>query len=64
MQWTLEHDGTVVQKHTSSRCRPPSITLFNFEDGLEPGSYTLTAEVATDWHQTGTETFSFDVVQA
>lgn len=64
VQWTLKHDGKEVQKHTSSRCRPPSITLFNFEDGLEPGSYTLTAEVTTDWQQTGTDTFSFDVVPA
>lgn len=64
VQWTLKHDGKVVQKHTSSRCRPPSITLFNFEDGLEPGSYTLTADVTTDWHQTGTDTFSFDAVPA
>ncbi|MGJ3561327.1 hypothetical protein ACR6C2_35945 [Streptomyces sp. INA 01156] len=60
MQWTLRHDGKVVQKHTSSRCRPPSITLFNFEDRLEPGSYTLTADVTTDWQQTGTDTFSFN----
>ncbi|MFI2629310.1 hypothetical protein ACH5A2_02785 [Streptomyces collinus] len=64
VQWTLKHDGKVVQKDTSSRCRPPSITLFDFEDGLEPGSYTLTAEVTTDWNQTGTDTFSFDVVPA
>lgn len=60
VQWTLRHDGDVVQKHTSSRCRPPSITLFNFEDRLEPGSYTLTADVTTDWQQTGTDTFSFN----
>ncbi|MGW0656634.1 hypothetical protein ACWD4T_49330 [Streptomyces umbrinus] len=64
VQWTLKHDGEVVQKDTSSRCRPPSITLFDFEDGLEPGSYTLTADVTTDWHQTGTDTFSFDVAPA
>lgn len=63
VKWTLKRGSEVVRRVTSERCRPPSITLFNFEDSLdEPGSYTLTADVTTDWHQTGNETVSFDVV--
>ncbi len=63
VQWKLKRGSEVVRTDTSSRCRPPSITLFNFENSLdEPGSYTLTADVTTDWHQTGSDTFAFEVV--
>jgi hypothetical protein len=61
VQWTLKHEGEVVQLHRSSRCRPPSITLFNFDEDLEVGSYTLAADVTTDWGQTGKKTIQFDV---
>ncbi|MFJ6650857.1 hypothetical protein ACIQPS_35145 [Streptomyces sp. NPDC091290] len=61
--WTLSRGSEVVRRVTSGRCRPPSITLFNFEDSLdEPGSYTLKADVTTDWRQTGTESVTFNVV--
>ncbi|RDS64411.1 hypothetical protein [Streptomyces sp. M7] len=63
VQWTLSRGSEVVRRVTSGRCRPPSITLFNFEDSLdEPGSYTLKADVTTDWRQTGTESVTFNVV--
>ncbi|MFE2626347.1 hypothetical protein ACFXDP_00100 [Streptomyces sp. NPDC059374] len=63
VQWTLSRGSEVVRRVTSGRCRPPSITLFNFEDSLdEPGSYTLKAGVTTDWRQTGTESVTFNVV--
>ncbi|MEU6531056.1 hypothetical protein ABZ869_17960 [Streptomyces sp. NPDC046928] len=63
VKWTLSRGSEVVRRVTSGRCRPPSITLFNFEDSLdEPGSYTLTADVSTDWRQTGTESVAFEVV--
>ncbi|MFJ5061949.1 hypothetical protein ACIP96_21405 [Streptomyces nigra] len=63
VQWTLTRASEVVRRVTSGRCRPPSITLFNFEDSLdEPGSYTLKADVTTDWRQTGTESVTFNVV--
>ncbi|WP_406261796.1 hypothetical protein [Streptomyces nigra] len=53
----------MVPRVTSGRCRPPSITLLNFEDSPdEPGSYTLKADVTTDWRQTGTESVGFEVV--
>ncbi|WP_086866943.1 hypothetical protein [Streptomyces viridochromogenes] len=62
-QWTLSRGSEVVRRVTSGRCRLPSITLFNFEDSLdEPGSYTLKADVTTDWRQTGTESVTFNVV--
>ncbi|MGW6470794.1 hypothetical protein [Streptomyces nigra] len=63
VQWTLSRGSEAVRRVTSGRCRPPSITLFNFEDSLdEPGSYTLKADVTTDWRQTGTESVTFNVV--
>ncbi|MFI8301378.1 hypothetical protein ACIGCZ_36325 [Streptomyces nigra] len=63
VQWTLSRGSEVVRRVTSGRCRPPSVTLFNFEDSLdEPGSYTLKADVTTDWRQTGTESVTFNVV--
>ncbi|MFF4155191.1 hypothetical protein ACFYZU_33915 [Streptomyces sp. NPDC001651] len=63
VQWTLSRGSEVVRRVTSGRCRPPSITLFNFEDSLdEPGSYTLKADVTTDWRQMGTESVTFNVV--
>ncbi|MFF3485486.1 hypothetical protein ACFYXC_19780 [Streptomyces sp. NPDC002701] len=63
VKWTLKRGSEVVRRHTSERCRPPSITLFNFGDSLdEPGSYTLTAAVTTDWRQAGNETVAFEVV--
>ncbi|MGV9241170.1 hypothetical protein [Streptomyces nigra] len=63
VQWTLSRGSEVVRRVTSGRCRPPSITLFNFEDSLdEPGPYTLKADVTTDWRQTGTESVAFNVV--
>lgn len=38
VKWTLSGGSEVVLRVTSGRCRPPSITLFNFEDSLdEPG---------------------------
>ncbi|MFE0403354.1 hypothetical protein ACFW19_15835 [Streptomyces nigra] len=63
VQWALSRGSEVVRRVTSGRCRPPGITLFNFEDSLdEPGSYTLKADVTTDWRQTGTESVTFNVV--
>ncbi|MFE5191184.1 hypothetical protein [Streptomyces sp. NPDC056628] len=63
VKWTLSRGSEVVRRVTSGRCRPPGITLFNFEDSLdEPGAYTLKADVTTDWRQTGTESVGFEVV--
>ncbi|MFE2268669.1 hypothetical protein ACFXB4_05470 [Streptomyces lavendulae] len=64
VQWTLKRGDEVVQLARSERCRPPSITLFNFDSGSlgEVGSYTLTAEVTTDWNQTASGTATFEVV--
>ncbi|MFD8986290.1 hypothetical protein, partial [Streptomyces sp. NPDC059564] len=64
VQWTLKRGGDVVQQERSERCRPPSITLFNFDSGSlqEVGSYTLTADVTTDWGQTASKTIGFEVV--
>ncbi|MER5807324.1 hypothetical protein ABT143_03855 [Streptomyces sp. NPDC002033] len=64
VQWTLKRGGEVVQLERSERCRPPSITLFNFDSGSlqQPGSYTLTADVTTDWSQTGSATVGFEVI--
>ncbi|MFJ5206870.1 hypothetical protein [Streptomyces nigra] len=63
VKWTLSGGSEVVLRVTSGRCRPPSITLFNFEDRPdERGSYTLNADVTTDWRQTGTESVCFAVV--
>ncbi|MFG2617354.1 hypothetical protein ACGFXC_06990 [Streptomyces sp. NPDC048507] len=64
VQWTLRRGGDVVQLERSERCRPPSITLFNFDSGSlqQPGSYTLTADVTTDWSQTGSASVTFEVV--
>lgn len=64
VQWTLKRGGEVVQLARSERCRPPSITLFNFDSGSlgEVGSYTLTADVTTDWSQTASSTVTFEVV--
>lgn len=64
VQWTLKRGGEVVQLARSERCRPPSITLFNFDSGSlrEVGSYTLTADVTTDWNQTASATVTFEVV--
>lgn len=54
----------MVQLARSERCRPPSITLFNFDSGSlrEVGSYSLTADVTTDWNQTASSTVTFEVV--
>ncbi|MFD8019922.1 hypothetical protein ACFV6G_05790 [Streptomyces lavendulae] len=64
VQWTLKRGGEVVQLARSERCRPPSITLFDFDSGSlgEVGSYTLTADVTTDWNQTASSTVTFEVV--
>ncbi|MEU8461067.1 hypothetical protein [Streptomyces sp. NPDC029003] len=64
VQWTLKRGSEVVQLHRSERCRPPSITLFNFDSGSlqQVGTYTLTADVTTDWSQTGSATATFEVV--
>ncbi|MGA4863529.1 hypothetical protein ACPB9J_12875 [Streptomyces lavendulocolor] len=63
VRWELTRAATVVRTHTSERCRPPSITLFNFGDSLdEVGSYRLTADVTTDWGQQGTASVGFTVV--
>lgn len=64
VQWTLKRGGEVVQLARSERCRPPSITLFNFDSGSlgQVGSYTLTADVSTDWGQTASNTVAFEVV--
>ncbi|MDX3376622.1 hypothetical protein PV390_19690 [Streptomyces sp. ME02-6991-2A] len=63
VQWTLTRGTSVVQTHRSGRCRPPSITLFNFGDSLdEVGSYRLTADVTTDWGKEATASVDFDVV--
>ncbi|MCX5405855.1 hypothetical protein OHA37_18410 [Streptomyces sp. NBC_00335] len=62
VQWTLKRAGEVVKLHSSGRCRPPSITLFNFDDSLrEVGTYTLQADVTTDWGQSGSKTIEFEV---
>ncbi|MFD6884918.1 hypothetical protein [Streptomyces sp. NPDC059957] len=62
VQWTLKRGGEVVKLHSSGRCRPPSSTLFNFGDSLrEVGSYTLQADITTNWGQTGSKTIEFEV---
>ncbi|WP_327254000.1 hypothetical protein [Streptomyces sp. NBC_01244] len=62
VQWTLKRGSEVVQLHRSGRCRPPSVTLFNFDDSLrEVGTYTLQADITTDWGQTGSKTIEFQV---
>lgn len=63
VEWTLKRGSEVVHLARNGRCRPPGITLFNFEDNLrEVGSYTLTADITTDWSQTGSKTIAFEVV--
>ncbi|WP_411104691.1 hypothetical protein [Streptomyces sp. cmx-4-9] len=63
VQWTVKRGGEVVRMARSERCRPPGITLFSFEDSLdEVGSYTLTADITTDWGQTASKTTAFEAV--
>ncbi len=62
MQWTLKRGSEVVKLDRSGRCRPPSITLFNFGDSLrDVGTYTSQAEITTEWGQTGSKTIEFEV---
>lgn len=62
VQWTLKRGSEVVKLHSSGRCRPPSITLFNFGDSLRGvGTYTLKADITTDWGQAGSKTIEFEV---
>ena len=62
VQWTLYRQKKPIQSERSGACSSGGITMFNFSDGLEVGSYRLTAEVSTDSDISGSESYDFTVV--